>query len=1301
MSEVVAGRYQLLRLLARGGMGEVFAAVDRSTGARIALKRMLTPAPQQRSPVVHFMREYHALSELRHPRIIEVFDYGVDGARPYYTMELLDGQDLRELSPIPYRDACRYLRDVASSLALLHARRLLHRDLSPRNVRRTSDGRCKLLDFGAMVPFGVPPNLTGTPPCIAPEALQGGPLDQRSDLYSLGALAYYMLTGHYAHPVGELAALPHAWKQPIARPKRLVPELPETLDELVIALLSMDAMQRPGSAAEVIDRLSAAAELPAQVDLDDGAMARSFLTGSQLLGRSTQCRHLQKYVQKTAAGRGAALLVSGEPGLGRSRMLAEAALIGQTGGLTVVRMVARARGGLANDLVQGLMQAAPEEAQRASAGRPRVASQAFAAESGEARVQVLSELVAFAEEVARARPLLITIDDLDRADELSSALAAALAYQSSDCPLTVIASHDSRHDAPMLAHVPGLAETITLEPLDRPLTAALAASLFGDVPNLERVSDWLFKVGGGNPKLTLQLADHLLAQGVVRYVAGTWVLPTTLPQDLPPSAAAALRVRLKQLSDDARALVELLCVSRAAASAERILDLAQRPPAAVFGALEELVRAGVLESAGDEYAFAQDALRESLLESLPPERRRQLHAAWAERLLASDKQLEAGWHLVHTDDALRGADILAKIAPGLVERRIDMAIAVPALERALEVYERHGRPLAQRLHLRSLLVMSSFLFDHRLAHRHAEATLDALYPHTGLALIEQLGRRIGKPAGFVLGVVLTFVHWLFLPRRARGPVVFNALKYYARASMGLVGLRALAFDVDGIRAGFDRMHALEGSPHPALQVVHKLAKAIWLHNQGRGAEIGSLVQRITDRLSSRRPIPMMNQAERTDLLAGVLMLTGINECYRERSDALSYAKRLEELGTPLAVAAAMRINMIYYLIRGEIERTQHYRRLLDLSAIQNGTVWQIDWIAVPIEGLAGATWSDLIAMRRSLDALEKLAAEVPSFSNMRDTVRIGYHFRRGDHAAAVRFGEAYIAAHPPFTLIGWALVYAQVVFSYLELGQAERAFEICEYATALVGDRHRQYVIQYSTLEAAHATTLAVLGRRAEGERMFHDLMERLRASGEHTRAFLMHEYRVKVARLLGDRIGVLAALTDMREAALASGNPNAILLADSVQNRRTRARSSPLPPAKVEAAEPETASMTRADETVVTTFLRREQDEERRAQHALHMLGQYSSGEAYLYWVKQGALSLAASLGQRDPPAGLEKLLSALPANNQVGPQTVERFTIVRLVDAAAICVGLAALSDNTNTTDIPEALVLDIGRALAQATA
>src|SRR5262245_44922121 len=96
-NQVVAGRFKLTRKLARGGSAEVFAAVDQSTGQTVALK-LLTDQDGKYGAAARFMREYYALSELRHPRIIEVYDYGVEQGAPYYTMELLDGHDLNELS---------------------------------------------------------------------------------------------------------------------------------------------------------------------------------------------------------------------------------------------------------------------------------------------------------------------------------------------------------------------------------------------------------------------------------------------------------------------------------------------------------------------------------------------------------------------------------------------------------------------------------------------------------------------------------------------------------------------------------------------------------------------------------------------------------------------------------------------------------------------------------------------------------------------------------------------------------------------------------------------------------------------------------------------------------------------------------------------------------------------------------------------------------------------------------------------------------------------------------------------------
>lgn len=189
MSTAVAigGRYVVEDALGRGGMAAVYRVRDAKTGQRLALKRAWARDPvKARKRRALLEREFHTLGQLRHPRIIEVFDFGVDDDGPYYTMELLDGSDLSARAPLPWREACALLRDVCSSLALLHSRGYVHRDVSPLNVRCTADGRAKLIDFGAMAAMGVTTLTIGTPPCVPPEALARQALDARADLFALG-----------------------------------------------------------------------------------------------------------------------------------------------------------------------------------------------------------------------------------------------------------------------------------------------------------------------------------------------------------------------------------------------------------------------------------------------------------------------------------------------------------------------------------------------------------------------------------------------------------------------------------------------------------------------------------------------------------------------------------------------------------------------------------------------------------------------------------------------------------------------------------------------------------------------------------------------------------------------------------------------------------------------------------------------------------------------------------------------------------------------------------------------------------
>jgi hypothetical protein len=1335
--EVVAGRYELTQRLARGGMGEVHAALDRSTGKAVALKRLRPEALVQRGVVVHFMREYHALSELRHPRIIEVYDYGVDREVPYYTMELLDGQDLRELSPLSYKEACFYLRDVASSLALLHARRLLHRDVSPRNVRRTTDGHCKLLDFGAMIAFGVPANVTGTAPCIPPEALQGAALDQRTDLYSMGALAYQLLTGQHAYPVSRLEELTEAWKTFPMRPKQIVRELPDELDELVMSLLNLDPMKRPNSAAEVIDWLSAIGQLAPD---DASGVARSFLTSSRLCGREPERTQLTRRLQRALEGRGSAALVEGQVGSGKTRVLNEAALIGQTLGLTVVRAAARRQRGVdhpvARDLVACLQQIAPLEAEAAGARRiewpqqPDANAPRFGRnDAGEARGRLQEALTELFCKIARVRPLLIAVDDLENADEFSAALITALAHQTARLPFVVIASEtegrNGRHFEAAIS-LRSVAVQMQLTELDRRETAELVESMFGSVPNLDRLVEWLYRAAHGNPKLTVELVEHLLERGIVRYVAGTWVLPSDeIAETVPQDVAEAFSIRVHTLSAEAIALAELLCVRRGGATAETCLAAGAAASQQVFAALDELVRKGVLESAGDEYVFAQEALRSTLQRSLAPERVRVLHRRWADVLLAEkvpsvDVELEAGWHLVHTEDELRGADLLARVGPLLIDRGLAMASAIPAVEKALEVYERHGRPLAARLHLRSTLALASFLFDYRLAARYGEETLAVLYEVSGLALMARLTRVLGARLGFLVGFALTSIRRLWLPAAKRGPPAMTALKYLVRTAMGLMGVRCVALDAPGAARILKVLSPLAGAPAwTSGRVVYLACRGLALQQMGREADVDRALREALRALRRGRK-PDMSEGEYQNLLVGVLLADGTQECYRESSQALQRADLLDSIDLRLAKAAAARIRMIYYLRRADTDRAEQYRRELDLHAIQGGTTWQVEWFAVPVEGMAGATWTDLVMLRRSLDRLERLASEVPSLVTMRDAIRIAYHFRRGEFTRAAELGERYVAEHPPRTVIGWGSTYAAIAMSLVEAGRAPQAKALCERSLALVSNADRAYFGMYAPLEVAYAMALAVLGERARADEILRVRFDRLRAAGEYVSLVTLYQYQAKIARMVHDRPALMQALQAMRDAALASGFPGVILLADRVAELRAKYRSSPLPPAldePLEEKEPVEHDAAQ-DVTAVATFLRGLESATMRCRQALRMLAQCAaSDEAYLFASVKGELSLVTALESREAPEELtfevRELIRNAREDNGLAVEILgydpvarasarKRFRVILLAASGAgdeLWVGAAAICESQETVEqLPMELVVDIRRLLSE---
>jgi len=273
------GGYRLIELLGKGGMGEVWRAQHRSLVRPAAVKllrgELLRSLPPRDLAELEerFQREVQITATLTSPHTVAVFDYGRTPERTlYYVMELLHGIDLESLvdsyGPQPAERVVFLLRQVCDSLAEAHHRNLIHRDIKPANIYTCAAGMtvdfAKVLDFGLVRDLEVEHRLTrqgttpGTPAYLAPEALDDK-LDSRSDLYSLGCVAYWLLTGQLVFPATTRVAMIAAHRStiPAAPSTRTELPIPAELDTLVLALLSKDPAQRPQTAAELAQRLDA------------------------------------------------------------------------------------------------------------------------------------------------------------------------------------------------------------------------------------------------------------------------------------------------------------------------------------------------------------------------------------------------------------------------------------------------------------------------------------------------------------------------------------------------------------------------------------------------------------------------------------------------------------------------------------------------------------------------------------------------------------------------------------------------------------------------------------------------------------------------------------------------------------------------------------------------------------------------------------------------------------------------------------------------------------------------------------
>jgi eukaryotic-like serine/threonine-protein kinase len=752
------GNYVFLREVGSGGMARVLLAKDPS-GELIALK--VLRRSRFKTGLHRFRREFRALSRVRHPNVIRVEAYGDLFGHPYIAMEYVDGPDLHSLirqfrnwdPEDRWRRVEEILIDLCRALSAIHRRGLVHRDLKPSNVLINADGVCKLTDFGIVKDLDpstdpmMSTTLVGTWAYASPEQIQGAPIDHRSDLYSLGVILFAMLTGkrpfHATDMAGYLAL--HR-DRPAPTPREVDRRVPAHLDEICRRLLQKAPRDRYQTAQEILYRL----------EVEDRETLREAEGGWEpsLVGRQLEVEALTEAISGLTARRGGLVMLEGDDGAGKSRLLSVAVDRARSLGIPFLRQDfmkdETAFGGLLA-LAQGLARELGDRAP-AELGRALSSFQESAAPAGNVRYALYDGTRDALRAVLQDQPLLLVLDDLHQApprfhEFLTYAVRSLVAGEGQ--PLLAIGTLRPKGSPSADALAEG--EELGLEPariavgaLSRNDLQRIVADLVGeDLPG-RLLAQRLHKETEGNAFFVVEFLRALMAKNVIRRQPdGRHALVlepdeiATGHLEIPVGVRQMMRSRLDGISEQDREGLEVLAVGGREVDLDVLLDVLDQEEEAVLDGLERLLAAGIVRErrAGELvfYAVSHRKFADVIYRDLHADRRALLHRRMAAALEVHYSQNPAalevvGEHYRRAGMAGRAYRYLVAAARRLQERSL-IQEAWTLTEKAAALEESALADLEEsdfRAYRRDLLQVRAQVLSNRAEWAEAEASFRAV-----------------------------------------------------------------------------------------------------------------------------------------------------------------------------------------------------------------------------------------------------------------------------------------------------------------------------------------------------------------------------------------------------------------------------------------------------------------------------------------------------------------------------------------------------------------------------------------------
>ncbi len=690
MEQVMANRFRVLAELGRGGMGTVYRVEDQLQDKRVvALKTIQVQGASTPEFKLRFQEEFRAMAKLKHPNTVEVFDYGMlDAQTRYLTMEVVSGQDLAHLlreGPLPLDRAYGLLIQLLQALGFIHSRLYVHRDIKSDNIRITEDGTLKLMDFGLMEQLGIPSNgkLTGTPGYLPPEVPKGGVINASSDLYSLGCLAFEMLTGQLPFAGSVVEVIKAHINQAPPQLRSLRPDAPEALEALVSRLLQKDQSLRYQEAAEVIADLADLAGI--RIRSDNLEQKRSYLMSSALIGRDRELALLEAAFTESVAGKGRSVFVGAPAGVGKSRLVHELTLHAKLADVPVLHGQCLETGmepyePLAQALRQVISLSTEAELSRFGPALAKILPElnkrgvktAPALEPNLERARLIETVTDWLRSVSVRTPLLLFFDDLHWSDAQSLEVFNHLIRQMTDAHFFCLAtfrSDEAPPSSPLWYTIEeGVTQELKLETFTLPNVLSLLQAMLRQYRISPEFSQFLYESTAGNAFFITEVLRYLMEEGILVLKEGVWVFPEDVGNlVLPTSVEAAIVRRVSQLSEGAKKLARVASVIGRYQDLDRLLALSGLGEEELFGHLDELIERQFIVREAQAYTFPHDRVREALYEDMSDDERRDLHelyGAFIERQHAGDPTPvinELAYHFLRGRDAVKAFEYLRMV----------------------------------------------------------------------------------------------------------------------------------------------------------------------------------------------------------------------------------------------------------------------------------------------------------------------------------------------------------------------------------------------------------------------------------------------------------------------------------------------------------------------------------------------------------------------------------------------------------------------------------------------------------------